>query len=175
MKPDYEDEWAHTYGNLTLHGGVGRGSTGRRDGSRSRSWLLGLRRACGRAHRGRRWPTPLSGEVRGGVRREGGLSLVTCTPLLPLATAAAAAGGATSADSWAQPSLCPCGEVINRAGQILEQKRGPNVSIYQAHQSMLMRSDMQQEATLNVSSKRGRIFLFDTMSWCTCSIATISA
>lgn len=137
LKSDYQDACAHTIrgsnGNLTRCGGVGRGAAGRRDWSRAWSRLLGLRGACGRAHRGGRGPAPLAGEVRGGVRREGGLSLVTGPPLLPLATAA---WGAASVDGWAQTSLCPSGEVINRAGQILERKKGLTVSIYGAHPSI---------------------------------------
>ena len=84
-------------GSVTRCGGVGRGSAGRRDGSRARSRLLGLSGACGRAHRGGRGSAPLAGKVGGGVGREGGLSLVAGAPLLPLATAAAA-GGAAGAD-----------------------------------------------------------------------------
>lgn len=53
-------------------------------------------------------PASLAGEVRGGVRGEGGLSLVTSASLLPLATAAAA-GGAAGADSGAQTGLGPGG------------------------------------------------------------------
>lgn len=130
-------------GCLTRCGGVGRGSTGRRDGSGTRSWLLGLSGACRRAHRGGRWPTPLVGKVGGGMRREGGLSLVAGTPLLSLATTATAAGRASGTDSWAQASLRPSGEVINWAGQILEQKQ----SIYEARPSILIRSVMQQGGT----------------------------
>lgn len=123
-------------GKLTRHRGVGRGSAGRRDGSRARSRLLGLSGARRWAHWRGRWSTPLAGEVGGGVRREGGLSLVTGTPLLPMAAAATAAGGAAGADSWAQTGLRPCGEVINRAGQILEQRKGLNVRICEAHPSI---------------------------------------
>lgn len=66
------------------------------------------------------------------MRGEGGLSLGTAASLLPLAAAAAAAGGAAGADGRAQTSL-PSGEVINRAGQILERKKRLTVSIYEAH------------------------------------------
>lgn len=163
IKPDYQDACAHTLrgssGSLTRCGGVGRGSAGRRDGSRAWSWLLGLSGACRRAHGGGRWPTPLAGEVGGGMRREGGLSLVTGTPLLPLATAAAA-GGAGGADSWAQTSLCPSGEVINWAGQILEQKR----VFMKLTQVFWWEVTCSREANLNTSSNRGKILLLNMMS-----------
>lgn len=98
MKLDYEDSCVCYYSgsndNPTWCGGVGRGSAGRRDGSRARPGLLGLSGACRRANRGGRGAAPLAGEVRGGVRGEGGLSLVTGASLLPLATAAAAGGAA---------------------------------------------------------------------------------
>lgn len=68
------------------------------------------------------------------MRGEGGLSLVTGASLLPLATAAAA-GGAPGADGRAQASL-PGGEVVNGAGQILEEKKRLTVSIYKAHSSI---------------------------------------
>lgn len=70
----------------------------------------------------------------GGVRGEGGLSLVTGASLLPLATAAAA-GGAPSANGRAQASL-PGGEVVDGAGKILEQKKRLPVSIYKARSSI---------------------------------------
>ncbi len=137
IKWDYQDACSHTFrgcnGNLTRCSGVRRGSAGGRNWSRAWSRLLGLSGACGRAHGRGRGSASLACEVRGGVRREGGLSLVTGTPLLPLATAA---GGAASADGWAQTSLRPSGEVINWAGQILEQKKGLTVSIYGAHPSI---------------------------------------
>lgn len=70
----------------------------------------------------------------GGVRGEGGLSLVTGASLLPLATAAAA-GGAPGANGRAQASL-PSGEVVDGAGKILEQKKRLPVSIYKARSSI---------------------------------------
>ena len=66
-------------GDGGVHGG-GKGSTGE-----------------GGVHGGGRGPAPLAVEVWGGVGGEGGLSLVTGTSLLPLATTAAA-GGAAGAD-----------------------------------------------------------------------------
>lgn len=108
---------------LTWHSGVGRGAAGRRDGSRTRSGLLGLSGAGRGAHRGGRGPAPLTGEVWGGMWGEGGLSLVACSASLLALAATAAAGGAASADGRAQTGLCPSGEVINRARQILEWKK----------------------------------------------------
>lgn len=160
LKSDYHDACAHTFrgsdGKSTWCVGVGRGSTGRRDGPRAWSGLLGLSGARRRAHRGGRGPAPLAVEVWGGVGWEGGLSLVTGASLLPLATTAAA-GGAAGADSWAQTSLGPCGKVINRARQILEQK---DYSEYLWSSTKHTRGDMQQVANLNISSSKNTILLY---------------
>lgn len=139
IKSVYRDAGEHTCrganGKRTWCRGVSWGSAGRRDGPGAGARVLGLSGACGGAHRGRRGPAPLAGEVGGGVRGEGGLSLVAGPSLLPLA-AGAAAGGAGHADGRAQTSLRPSGEVINGAGQILEQKRGRTVSVSEAHPSI---------------------------------------
>lgn len=85
--------------------------------------MLGLSGARWRAHRGGGGSAPLAGEEGRGVWREGGLSLVTGTSLLPLAAAAAAAGRTPGVDDRTQAGLRPGGEVVNGTRQILGQKK----------------------------------------------------
>lgn len=115
---------------------VCRRATHRGNGSRPRSGLLGLCGTCRGDHRGGRGPAPLALKMRGSVGGEGGLSLVTCVWLFPLAAAAVAAGGSASTGGWAQASLNPSGKVIDWARQILEQKKRLTVSIYETHPSI---------------------------------------